>query len=118
MVEYICPPFLVSVDDDLGVRCGTELVPAFFKYGSQLLVIINFAVQHDRNCTRTVEHRLMSSHQINDGETPETETQRSRDEITFIVWPAMSQRIRHTVNHRRFYRRPSCEIKLPADAAH
>src|SRR5262249_61421248 len=67
-VQDAVTPFLVSVDDDLGVRARPEGVTARFELCSNLTEVIDLTVENHPDMLLQVAHRLMSGGEVDDRE--------------------------------------------------
>ena len=61
------------MDDALGVGIRAEAMPARFEIGSQLTVVVDFAVEDDPHRFVFVGERLMAGAQVDDRETAKAE---------------------------------------------
>ena len=85
-----------------------------FEFGE----IVNLSVENHPNGFLLVRHRLMAAGKVDDREPAESETQRARDEIAFIIRTSMRDGFRHRLDIRTPHRRRAAEIKLSTYAAH
>src|SRR5579872_5579523 len=60
--------FLVEMDNHFGVSCGAEGVPEVFELATELLKIIDLAVEYHPHRAILVAYRLMARLDINDAE--------------------------------------------------
>jgi hypothetical protein len=71
LVQKVEAEVLVQMDEDLSVRMiGGEPVPGTLQRFSQLHVIVDLAVEDDRDRPILVEHRLLACRHVDDGEAP------------------------------------------------
>ena len=66
MIEDICAPLFIAVNNDFSVGPRSEGVSPLFELRAQLLKVVNLAVQNDPNFLVRVGHRLMSARQVYD----------------------------------------------------
>src|SRR5882724_1500168 len=97
------------MDDYLGVGCGPKRVTASLEFGHELDVVVNLAVQHNRDRAILVENRLMPALEVNDRETPHSEEGRAAFAKTGIIRPAVPQTAQCILNclARQFALRPA-----------
>jgi hypothetical protein len=72
MIKDIGPPLFVAVNNHLGIAISPEAMTAALQFNSQFLVIIDFAVEDDANASLRIEHRLMTTGQIDNGKPPKS----------------------------------------------
>jgi len=62
------------MDDHLSVSLSTKHVPFSQEEGAQLLVVIDFAIEHNPNRTVFVRERLMAAFEVDDREAAKAQT--------------------------------------------
>ena len=118
MIEDIGPPLFVAVNNHFGIAISPKTVAAALQFNSQFLVIIDLAVENDANASFGIEHRLMTSGQIDNGKPPKSQSDWPGDKVTLIVRSSVSDSIGHTPNRCWLDRLVARKIKLTANAAH
>lgn len=69
-------PVVVCLGDDLGVRCGEEPVALCSEFGAELAVVVDAAVEGDRDTELVVDHRLVTrGRKVDDGQPPVPESE-------------------------------------------
>src|SRR5205085_6973659 len=61
----------------------------------ELNVVINFAVEENRDGSRFIEYRLVPAFDIDDAESPHAESGRRIEQESIFDRPAMAQTLRH-----------------------
>ena len=111
-------PFLIPVEQDLGVGIRGKRVAALLQSGTQGLVVVNFAVEHDHQRAILIEHRLAAARQINDRQPPMPERRGAVGVAALAVGAAVTDEVRHAL-HDLFGRRRVLPGRGKADdAAH
>src|SRR5215831_4475338 len=64
VLDHFAAVFLVQVRQDFGVRFTAEGVTARLQTGTQLAIVVDFAVENDGNGLIFVEGRLLAGQQI------------------------------------------------------
>ena len=101
------------------LRAGSpETVAATLQFNSQFLIVVDLPVEDDANASLCIEHRLMTSGQIDNGKPPKSQSDWPGDKVTLIVRSSVSDSIGHTPNHCWLDRLVARKIKLTANAAH
>ena len=72
MIEDIRPPLFVAVNNHLGIAISPETVAATLQFNSQFLIVVDLPVEDDANASLCIEHRLMTSGQIDNGKPPKS----------------------------------------------
>jgi hypothetical protein len=106
------------MNNDLSVGPSPKGVTLAQQKCSQLLEIVDFAVEYDPEGTILVRQRLMPSVQVYDGEPPMTQTHLTSNIDPFVVGAAMTNRIQHPTNQSWIHNIVPLEIKPSADSAH
>jgi hypothetical protein len=83
------------VNDRLGVANGPVLVPALFKSGTQIAVVVNFAVENDPDAIVFVRHRLAPAAQIHNGQTTVSQPDAVAQVQSRVIRPSMRQSVAH-----------------------
>jgi hypothetical protein len=86
------------MDDGLGIRVGSEDVAKRFKVATQLLEIVDLAIEDQPNRTIFVAHRLVASGaEVDDGQADEAEIDNTGVAVAGIgatvVWAAVPDAI-------------------------
>src|SRR5205814_10667927 len=61
MIKDFGPPFFVPMNNHLSIAPCPEMMAALFKFSTQLLEIVNLAVEDDPDGFLRVGHRLMTT---------------------------------------------------------
>ena len=93
--QTLFAPFLIGVDDDLGIRVSAERMPAPFERLAQLREIVDFAVENNRDIACFVEYGLVPTRQVNDAEAAHPERRRRSHQEPVFIRAAMPQRPHH-----------------------
>src|SRR5436190_508590 len=67
MIKDIRPPLFVAVNNYFGIAVSPKTVAAALQFNSQFLVVIDLPVEDDANASLRIEHRLMTTGQIDNG---------------------------------------------------
>ena len=108
---------LVEVGDHLRVAAGRERVPGALQAGAQLAVVVDLAVEDDRDGSILVEDRLIAGRQVDDAQTLDPKPYAGVDVKASRVWAAVLERITHALEHRTLGR-PAVTPCLSDDPAH
>jgi hypothetical protein len=95
-----------------------EYVAATQQVLAKLLIIINFAVENNVHAAVFVGQRLVTAAQVDNRETTKSETNRTGDEISVVVWAAVTNRVRHALDESRRNASLRMKEKFAADSAH
>src|SRR6202035_2592453 len=117
-VKYLIAPLFVSVDDYLCIRVGSENVAVTFEFSSDLLEVVDFAVEDHPNRFFLIRHRLMAARKVDDRKSAESKAKRSRDVKTVIIGASMNDGFRHRLDIPAPNRRLISEVILSANSAH
>src|SRR5262249_50472587 len=111
LVQKVEAAVLVQMDEyfSVGMVCG-EPVSCTLQRFAQLHVIVDLAVEDDRDRAGLVDYRLLARRHVNDGEAPHDQRNVRTFPITGSVWAAMTQTLRH-----QFQR---CSIVWPGEASY
>src|SRR5262245_62069272 len=109
----------VKVNDRLGVANGPVPVPALFQSGTQIAVVVDFAVENDPDAVVFIRHRLAPAAQIHNGQTTVSQPDAVAQVHSRVIGPSMCQ----SVTHRDEARFADATIQLfrngdAANAAH
>ena len=112
-------PLQVAVQQHLGVRAGTEVVPARRELAAQLEVVVDLPAerQHDVVLTRR-PHRLLAARQVDDRQPPVPDRRVRADPHLPGVRPAADHRRRHRRDRGPLPPQVMPEVNPPGDAAH
>ena len=106
------------MEQDLGVGIRGKRVAALLQSGTQGLVVVNFAVEHDHQRAVLIEHRLAAARRINDRQPPMPERRGAVGVAALAVGAAVTDEVRHAL-HDLFGRRRVLPGRGKADdAAH
>ena len=112
-------PVQIRIEDDLGIAVGAEHQSRCAKFGADFGEVVDLAIEDDLQPSLGDRHRLLSTAQVDDGETPVSERCVLIDVDARFIRPAMEKRIAHRANA------PPChglvmpgEIDETRDAAH
>ena len=94
-LKNINAPLFITVDDDFRIRLCTKTVTLMLKGSPQCLEIVDFAIKDNDNGVLIINHGLVSAFQIDDRKPTEPKPKRAVKEITLVVGPPVSNRIRH-----------------------
>ena len=99
MLHAVRSPLSVRGEQYLGVAGGTELVAERDEFRAQLDVIVDFAVEDQRQRAVGAGHRLVAAlGRVDDRQAPKTESHRTRQILARIVRTAVYQRLGSTAN--------------------
>src|SRR5260370_32610976 len=104
------------MNQGLGVAVGFEAVPSRDQVAPQLLVAVDFPVEHHPDGTVFIRNRLMAGIEVNDAEPPHAEAARPVEMEALVIRPAMANPVAHRADLRRV--RTAAEPQLSRDAAH
>jgi hypothetical protein len=118
------PVALVEREDHLGVSAGAETIAVALEFGLMVERVVDLAVEEQRGRAVGARHRLVSTGRKVEDRQP-VETQRGvgnaaaqrQAEGSAIVWPAMTNHVRHRPEHAGVGRRP-IQVDEPRDSAH
>ncbi len=116
--DTILPHLFVEVNDRLGVALRAEAVPAADQVTTQLVVVVDLAVEDDLNRAVFVSDRLLPPGYIDDGEPAHTEGYVWGDEIAAVVRTSMDDRVAHRVYGAAGLLVPELPPSEAGDAAH
>src|SRR6185295_2665407 len=92
---------LVGPQQYLRIGSGVKAGPAPLELGPQLAVVVDLAIEDERQRVVVAEHRLIAGGEVDDGETAMPETDRPLDEETVSVRSSMGQDVRHRTHQSR-----------------
>jgi hypothetical protein len=92
-------------------------VPSALQPGAQLTVVVDLAIEHDRDGAILVEDGLVAGGQVDDPESLDPKADARRDVQTTGVRPAVLQRLTHPFEHASLGR-PTVTSGLSDDSAH
>src|SRR5882672_2189646 len=93
--DALVAPFFVGMDDDFGVGMRAKRVAAPFERAAQLLVIVNLAVEDDRDVVCFVEEGLVAAGKVNDAEAADSKRHGGSDEQSIFIRATMPKRLHH-----------------------
>ena len=113
-------PALDRRDDDLGVAASAEAHAGAGQLAAQRAVVVDLAVEHQREAPRRRVHRLVAvRRQIDDRQPPEAEPDVAVGPRAVVVGAARDQRRRHRARQDLAVgARASCYVDEAGDAAH
>src|SRR5215471_1643511 len=88
------------------------------QFRSQLLEIVNFAVEHDGNRAVFVKHGLLTVSDIDNRKTPVPKPAAGAQIEPFTVGATMGDCVAHALKQRAIDRRGARQVKDPDNAAH
>jgi hypothetical protein len=108
------------MDNRFRVCVSLETVAARLKLALQVAIVVNLAVENNRNLTVAAGHWLTPARQIDDRQTPHAERNSIVDQDSLIVGPAMSNHATHAVEHGARFARVTMLISAnkSGDATH
>ena len=99
LIKHAATPFLVAVKDGLGVGMRGKRVARRQQFFAKLLVVVDFAVEHNDLRAVFVRHGLASALKVDNGQA----TMRQRHEIVHVergvIGTAMRNAIAHQLRH-------------------
>src|SRR5437016_1925238 len=121
MTYYLADVSVVEMRQDFLVRGAAKGMAARFEIGAQLSIVVNFAVEDDRDAVVFVEGRLLAGKQVDYRQPPHAERDSIVDEIAFRIRPAMNHAVTHRTQQFLFAirRRRACvQVSPSSDSAH
>ena len=97
VVEELEPGLLVAVDERLAVRAGREAVAGLLQALSEVQVVVDLAVCHQRDLAVLGEQRLVAAGHVDDRQAGADERRRAEALDRLAVGPAVAQGVRHTL---------------------
>ena len=95
-IDQALAPFLVSVNEDLGVRIAMEYVTRGLELGAQLLEVVNLAIEHNEHGAVLVAHGLSTRlGEIENRQAAETERDAVLDMGSAHVGAAVDDAVHH-----------------------
>lgn len=97
-IAQLDAPFLVAMDQHFGIgMAGSEAVPPLLENRAELGVIVDFAVEDDRDRTVLIVHRLLAARDVQNRKPtmPEADAVFSAMKETVAVRAAMGQSVGH-----------------------
>ena len=86
------------MNDGLGVAVGMELVTSLDQFGTELLEVVDLAVERDGDAAVSILHGLMALGDINDGKATEAHGDVVVDEIAVLVGTTVNDAVGHVLN--------------------
>ena len=96
--EHARSPGFIAMHDGLGVAVGLELVAHALKLGTQLLEVVDLAVERDSHAAIGVLHGLVAALKVDDGQAAKAHCHIIVNEKALIIRAAMDNAIRHVLN--------------------
>src|SRR5580704_8991284 len=106
------------MDDHFRVALGLKNVAFAQEKGTQLLIVVDFAIENDLDRSVLIRDGLMAPLQVDDRKPAKTETYRTRDVVAVIVWPAMVDGVRHGLDEFGRHCRLIAQHQFSADSTH
>ena len=97
-LEHARAPGLIAMHDGLGVAVGLKLVAHTLKLGTQLLEIVDLAVERDSHAAIGVLHGLVAALKVDDGQAAKAHSHIIVYEKALIIRAAMDNAIRHVLD--------------------
>ena len=97
-LQETLPPGTIAQKQHLGVGViGLENMSQALKLGPQFGVIVNLAIEDNREFPVACRHRLRTAGEIDEGKTAmsKVNSRLRRNQIPLSIWPAMSQSTGH-----------------------
>src|SRR6185503_557330 len=96
VIERTLAPFLISMQQNLGIGSGAELITKIFQFGADLLKVVDLTVVDDHHIASLICHRLMTGYrEVYDCQATVPQAHRPIREVTFAVRPAMRNEVGH-----------------------
>src|ERR1044072_592554 len=90
---------LISMYDRFGFRMRFELMAARFKLAVQFTMVVDLAVEDDRDLAVASGHRLTSALKINDRQPPHANRDLLLDDSPLLSRAAMANHVTHPAKH-------------------
>jgi hypothetical protein len=97
---------------------GSKDVAFSFQESTQFLIVVDLPVENDPNTAILVRERLVAGVQVDDRESPMTQTHLGPIVGALIIRTSMTDRIQHFPNQSRADTIVPLEIKLSANSTH
>ena len=97
-LEHARSPGFIAMHDGLGVAVGLELVAHALKLGTQLLEVVDLAVERDSHAAIGVLHGLVAALKVDDGQAAKAHCHIIVNEKALIIRAAMDNAIRHILD--------------------
>jgi hypothetical protein len=110
--------FFVQMDDSLCIALCAITVAARFEIFSQILVVINFAVEDDPDVSVFIAQGLMSGLNVNDAEAAHRQPDVLFDKEAIIVRAAVDDLLVHSGEQVTIYMPGPLGMKDTADSTH
>ncbi len=118
MADAITAPLLPGVQDDFGIRRGSEVMPFFLQFLAQFAIVENLTVEGEAEIARLVEHRLGAGDEIDDGKAAVAESDAGGKMKSLAIGAAMADRIVHRLDEPLVWGALAARIEPTANAAH
>ena len=109
---------LVEVDDRLGIALRVEAVPAGDQIATQVVVIVDLAVEHDLNRTVLVADRLLPPGDVDDRQPAHAQRDFRSDEVAAVVRAAVDDGVAHRAHRAGGLFGAQRPPREPGNAAH
>ena len=116
--DEVVPYFFVEVDDRLGIAPRTEAMAAGDQVATQLVMIVDLAVENDLDRAVLIPDRLLPAGDIDDREPAHAERDLRSDEVPAIVGSAMDDRVAHGAHGATGRFGPELPPRKARNAAH
>ena len=118
MGRRLFAPFTVGLEDHFGVAVGKEVIPLLLELGAQLGIVVDGAVEDQRQSQFLVHHRLVGAlGEVDHRQAPVPEAQGTVAVAAAVVGTAGAQLFGHG-GHCRQIGGPAVESQFSANAAH
>jgi hypothetical protein len=94
-IEHRRPLVLVKMQENLGIALRSQDVTVIDQAAAQLAVVINLAIEHQRQGAVFVVQRLVPAHYVDDRKATMHQPGRTMDNVTKVVRAALGQRCSH-----------------------
>jgi hypothetical protein len=117
-LDAALPPRMEGLQNDLGVAAGKEPVALGAQPATQLVVVVDAAVEHDGQAEFLVPHGLGAAlGQVHDRQPTVAKRHRALGHETVVVGPAGAHQVQHPLHAANVGRR-AVEANLAGDSTH
>jgi len=83
------------VHDRFRIAVGSEAVTALLESRAEFGMVVDFPIEYDPHAPVFIRHWLMSTGQVNNAQAAEAKRQRAGKKPPLIVWPTVTENVRH-----------------------